>query len=194
MVKTVICIHGGGWTHGTPEENEKICKYLEKDYNIFNIKYSLIPKGTIWDAQKDVDKAVRNIGGDNVSLLGISAGGTMACMCSVRVKSLILFNPVLNLRWFLNQHPERLDYCGVSIKNLSPIENINKSEPPTLILQGNVDKVVLLEHAKKYKEKMEQNMNTCKLRIFNGDHGFFLNSTRFFNESMYEVCSFLAVR
>jgi acetyl esterase/lipase len=86
----VVNIHGGGWTFGSKEMDEALCKYLaERGYVVFNINYRLAPVfkfpaqvndglgAVIWAK----DHAEKYSGDrERVAVMGDSAGGNLSAM------------------------------------------------------------------------------------------------------------------
>ena len=59
---------------------------------------------------------------------------------------------------------------------LSPLENLSDTFPPTLIFHGDQDRVVHLEHSRRFKQKADRLGVPCTLQVVTGaGHGFKLN-------------------
>lgn len=99
--KSLILVHGGGWTSGSKAD---FAVYIDSfktrlpDYAIFNINYRLVNGGNLFPAQEaDVKAAVDFIASnaekykvskDNFSLLGFSAGAHLALLQAYKYSSL----------------------------------------------------------------------------------------------------------
>ena len=83
--------------------------------------------------------------------------------------ALVLFNPVID------NGPNGYGYerIGKKYKEFSPMHNIKKGAPPTIIFLGTKDHHVPIETAYGYKTKMELVGSRCDLKIYEGEkHGF----------------------
>jgi dipeptidyl aminopeptidase/acylaminoacyl peptidase len=75
-------------------------------------------------------------------------------------------------------------------KEFSPMHNIEKGTPPTLIMIGTEDHLVPVATVQNYKKLMEENGNICELILYeNEKHGFY-NKTKFL-ETILETDKFL---
>jgi dipeptidyl aminopeptidase/acylaminoacyl peptidase len=98
----------------------------------------------------------------------------------------VLFNPVYD------NSPEGYGYDRVKEywRQFSPMHNIDKDTPPTIVLMGSEDKYVPPAIAKKYKELMEKAGNRCDLILYKDQrHGFF--NVKKFKETLQETDKFL---
>jgi acetyl esterase/lipase len=132
---------------------------------------------------------------------GGSAGGHVAAACgtvkgfneegedtsvSCRPNALVLFNPVFD------NGPEGYGYDRVKEywQQFSPMHNIDKDTPPTVVFLGTKDKLIPVATAKKYKELMEKAGGRCDLQLYKDQpHGFF-NKARYY-ETLLEADRFL---
>jgi len=84
--------------------------------------------------------------------------------------ALVLFNPVIDNR------PGGLGYerIGKEYINFSPLHNLMKGAPPTIILLGTKDNLIPLETIKYYKTVMQKVGSRCDVKLYEGQkHGFF---------------------
>lgn len=91
--------------------------------------------------------------------------------------ALVLFNPVID------NGPNGYGFERISdkFKDFSPMDNINKGAPPTIIFLGTKDHHVPKETAYEYKTKMEQVGSRCDLKIYEGEKYGFWNHRNFEN-------------
>ncbi len=192
----IIFFFGGGWTKGTPEQFYAHCKHLSsKGMVAITVEYRVktrnntSPIECVYDGASAVSWVKENatqlgIDPNKVVLGGGSAGGhiaaaigTQAPICkeqktalSTLPNALVLFNPVFD------NGPEGYGYSRVKEywQDISPLHNIKKSTPPTIVFLGDKDHLIPVATAKKYKEKMESYGNRCELFVYEGQtHGFF---------------------
>ena len=78
-------------------------------------------------------------------------------------------------------------------QDISPMHNISKSTPPTIVFLGTKDKHVSPETAQAYKRLMEENGRRCDLHLYEGQpHGFFnYGNTEFYQKTVAEMDRFL---
>ena len=167
----IVFFHGGGWNNGSPKMFKRQSMYfasrgmiaIAAEYRIKN-KHNTTP----FEAVEDAKSAIRfvrenakelNINPNMIVAGGGSAGGHLAAACgniegldnpkeNLKISSvpnaLVLLNPVIDngpnafgYRRFKNRYTE-----------ISPIHNISKGAPPTLILIGTKDKIIPVMHYK----------------------------------------------
>jgi len=198
-------IHGGGWNQGSYKAFNRQCMYfasrgmitLSIDYRVKNVHGT-----TPFDATEDAVDAYQyviehskelNIDKKNVVSGGGSAGGHLATAIAFRTskrhlpKALLLFNPVLDTG------PDGFGFRRMEgrFEEISPIENIGKNHPPTIIMVGTKDKVLPVTTAKHYKELVEQQGQKCKLVLYKDQEHSFFNRKEFFVDTVLESDLFL---
>jgi len=89
----------------------------------------------------------------------------------------VLFNPRLDLSALQIPDLTKKDIRylnGRSVEKISPILNIYKGAPPTIIFQGTADKAVSIQESQRFCEEMNNHGNTCEVVLYEGrEHGFF---------------------
>ncbi len=93
----VVCIHGGGWTHGDRADLRNTIEALAcKGYVAVSVDYRLAPKDRFPAAVEDCKAAVRwlranaatyKINSERIGVVGFSSGGYLACMLGVTRKA-----------------------------------------------------------------------------------------------------------
>ncbi len=212
----IVFYFGGGWTNGSIKQFEHHVHYLTQrgmisilvDYRVYERH-----KTTPFESLKDAKSAIRfirehadkfHINNSKIVAAGGSAGGHLASAAAliddnnentdnVSVSSipnaLILFNPVID------NGPGGYGYerIGDAYKNFSPLHNIKKGAPPTIIFLGTNDKLIPVETAKYYQKVMEKVKSRCDLYLYEGqEHGFFnYKNFEFYKKTLTEADLFL---
>jgi acetyl esterase/lipase len=194
---TIIFFFGGGWNGGSVGQFEPHAKYFASrgmiavlaDYRVKS------RQGTSpFEAVNDAKSAIRylrvhakelNVHPKKIVGSGGSAGGHLAAACgnvfgldepgedlaiSSKPNALVLFNPVYD------NGPDGYGYerIGERYPEISPMHNIKKGAPPTIVFLGTNDRLIPVSTAEKYKEKMIEVGSRCELFLYEGaGHGFF---------------------
>ncbi|MBL7132730.1 MAG: alpha/beta hydrolase fold domain-containing protein [Phycisphaerae bacterium] len=194
----IVFFFGGGWVGGNPRQFFQHCKYLaSRGMWAASAEYRVRGRHgtTPFECVADGKSAVRYIRA-NAEKLGVdpkriaagggSAGGHVAA-CTGTVKGLdeksedaavssrpdamVLFNPVI--------------YCGPDggygfsrlkdrWKDISPVMNVSKETPPTILFHGKADTTVKYANAEKFAQAMKEAGRRCELVGLEGaKHGFF---------------------
>jgi acetyl esterase len=213
----IVFFFGGGWNGGSPSQFYPHCKYLaSRGMVAMSAEYRVKSRNntTPRECVKDGKSAVRwirqhaeelGIDPGRIAAGGGSAGGHVAAATgttrgfeeegedlsiSSRPDALVLFNPVFD------NGPNGYGHTRVKTywKKFSPIHNISKDNPPTIVFLGTKDKLIPVKTAKKYKRLMEEKGRRCDLHLYEGQpHGFF-NYTKKENytKTVIEMDRFLA--
>ena len=195
--KTYNCIiffHGGGWNSGDYKQFERQSMYfasrgmiaISAEYRIKN-KHGTTPIQAMEDAKSAIRFLRLNaksffINPNRIAAAGGSAGGHLAAVTanidlfdnvnedlgiSSKPNLLVLYNPVINFgsrKWLWIDNPS----------DASPVHNISKGSPPTIILTGTKDKIVPVETIMNYKKIMESVGSRCDVILYDGaEHSFF---------------------
>lgn len=210
----IIFFFGGGWISGNTKQFEPYANYFSgrgmicilADYRVKNRQQT-----TPFESLSDAKSAIRylrshakemNIDPNRIVASGGSAGGQLAAATSL-IKgfndvtddllvscipdALILFNPVID------NGPGGYGYerVGEKYKDFSPLHNIKKGAPPTIIFLGTSDKLIPVETVKYYQTVMKRVGSRCDLILYEGqEHGFF-NKPEFFNKPVFMADKFL---
>ncbi|MBN1910584.1 MAG: alpha/beta hydrolase [Pirellulales bacterium] len=209
----IVLFFGGGWKTGAPGQFYRQAHYLASRGMV-----AVCPvyrtekrhKTTPQECVKDGKSAIRWVRGhaaelgvdpDRIAAGGGSAGGHVAAATatldgfnepgedtsiSCRPNALVLFNPVFDNGPDGYGHDRVKDYW----KSISPMHNLNKKTPPTLVMLGTADSLIPVATAKQYKRLMTQAGVRCDLRLYDGEkHGFFNQSK--FHETLLATDEFL---
>lgn len=201
-VPAIVFFHGGGFSGGKVSQFENQCKYLASrgmvtvlaEYRLFN-RRDITPFECVEDAKSAirwVRAHANELGVDEnrIAAAGGSAGGHLAA-CTALIKgyddktedqnvsstpnALVLFNPVLNLpEGFKNAVSKNAYEWLTRATEISPMHNLDKGAPPTIIFHGTADEAVPIDLSLLYSEKMKELGNSCEVIAFEGaKHGFF---------------------
>ena len=212
----MVFFFGGGWVGGKRSQFLNQAKYFAKrgvvcflaDYRTSKI-YGTTP----FESVKDAKSAIRfirknatkfNIDGNKLVASGGSAGGHLAAATALVEgyndprddssidcipNALVLFNPVVD------NGPGGYGYerIGEAYKDFSPLHNIKKDAPSTILFLGTKDYLIPVVTAEYYKMVMEKVESKCDLKLYEGEgHGFFnYANLRAYKSTVAEVDQFL---
>jgi acetyl esterase/lipase len=184
----ILLFHGGAWTLGEAGWTfARARQFAEKGMVAISVEYRLANSGlSPIDAVEDTCAAFAwareqagKLGIDpaRVAGYGVSAGGHLvasaATLPSVKGKTiarssrpdaLLLFSPALNMAH--DQYFNRLMAGKGDPAGYSPSEFISGSLPPTLIIQGEKDTIVLTQDAIAFRDAAEKAGAKCALRVY----------------------------
>lgn len=215
----MIFFFGGGWTGGSITQFEDQAKYFSSrgfvtvlaDYRVKS-RHQTTP----FESVKDAKSAIRylrihahefGIDANRIIASGGSAGGHIAAAASMVpglnedgedlsistvANALVLFNPVVDMspEGFAN------DKVGDRYHEISPMQNVTKTAPPTILFLGTKDKLIPVSVVEKFKSKMEAVGRRCDLHLYqNQPHGFFnkgrQEADRCYIDTVYQTDLFL---
>ncbi len=212
----MIFFFGGGWNRGKRDHFLHHAKYFSKRGMVcfladYRTKYqnNTSPFESLQDAKSAV-RFVRKNASDfcidpaMIVASGGSAGGHLAAATaliedynehtddlsiSCVPNALVLFNPVID------NGPGGYGYerIGDEYKKFSPLHNIKKGAPPTIIFLGTDDKHIPVETARYYKMVMNKVESRCDLKLYEGaKHGFFNHEhSEYYQATVLEADDFL---
>lgn len=177
---------------------------LDKGFTVVALYHSSAPRFKVPDATADVRLAMRHIklhardyGADpaRIGVWGASAGGQLALVAGVmaddgdpaaknpleqsgnRVRAVVAYYPPAELGSLIKgrEKKDAIDFDDALIPTVSPINYVDAKDPPTLILQGDADKVVVPAQATAMKAALDEAGVENKLKMFAGaDHDFYI--------------------
>lgn len=212
----IVFFFGGGWISRKIKQFEPHAQYFASrgmigivaDYRTRNAQGT-----TPFDAVKDAKSAIRylrenakelHIKDDQIVASGGSSGGHLAAATAIldglndstdnlkisdKPNALVLFNPVFD------NGPNGYGYKRIDkrFKEISPMHNIQKGVPPTIVFLGSNDRLIPVNTAELYKAKMDSVGSRCDLHIYQDQkHGFFnYRHTEYFNKTVTASDHFL---
>jgi acetyl esterase/lipase len=198
--KTLILVHGGGWTAGDKSDMAYLIPFLKQNlpnYAIANINYILASTGVYaFPMQLDDMNAVfnklkndNNGISDNFGFIGTSAGAHLSMLFSytnnpnndIKMVTSIVGpanftdpNYTNNTLWTsLYLSLTGLDYATniPYYKNLSPYHTATSASPPTLLLYGDNDSLIPTTQGTDLHSKLDQLGVYNEFTLYNGGHG-----------------------
>ncbi len=192
----IVFFFGGGWRQGSPAQFIEHCKYLAErgmvaitaEYRVKS-RHNVIPLECIADAKSAmrwvrVHAAELGIDADRIAAGGGSAGGHLAAAVatlrefddkaddlkvSPLPQALVLFNPALDTTEIAAEYG-----FGDNALAASPLHNVRKGLPPTIIFHGTADTTVPFTQATRFCEALNKQGSRCEVKAYEGrQHGFF---------------------
>ena len=210
----IVFFHGGGWNNGSYKAFQRHSRYLASrgmiaisaDYRVRDLHGT-----TPFEAVEDAKSAIRfirknseelHVNPNKIVAGGGSAGGHLAAVCgnidglegknedlriSSRPNALVLFNPVYD------NSKNGFGYARMDGRflEISPLHNIKKGAPPTIIFFGTKDKTTPVTSSKSYEKKMKDVGSRCELFLYEGaEHSFFYKK-EYFADTVIKMDKFL---
>ncbi len=211
----IVFFSGGGWIEGNITQFLPQSRYLANrgmvaicaDYRT-QVSHGTGPFAAIEDGKSAIryvrDRAASlGIDPNRIVAAGGSAGGHVAASTatvegldsplenlkiSSRPDALVLFNPVIDTSADGYGH----ELFGRRWRSASPLHNIAKDTPPTLIQHGTADTTTPFANAAGFETAMQQAGKRCELVGYDGeDHGFFNWGRRAYPDTVREMDRFL---
>ena len=193
----IVFFFGGGWNGGTPKQFEPHCQYLARRGMVaITAEYRVKSrnKTSPFECVADGKSAVRFVRA-NAAKLGVdpkrvaagggSAGGHVAAATgncpeleepgedtkiSSQPDALVLFNPVYD------NGPKGYGHSRVQPRwrAISPMHNIRKGAPPTIVFLGTKDDLIPVATGEEYDRRMKAVGSPSELHLYkDATHGFF---------------------
>ncbi|MEO9892398.1 alpha/beta hydrolase [Aurantibacter sp.] len=216
LYPAMVFFFGGGWINGNRSHFINQAKYFSKRGMVcllVDYRTESLNNTTPIESLKDAKSAIRYIRNSAMSFQidsskiiasGGSAGGHLAAGTALikdynedtdnlsidcTPNALVLFNPVID------NGPGGYGYerIGENYKKFSPLHNIKKEAPPTILLLGTNDKLIPVETGQYYKKVMEKVGSRCDLILYEGEgHGFFnYRNFNYYKKTLTDVDKFL---
>ncbi len=185
----ILAFHGGGWSAGSATWTFGQARYFASLGMVgISVEYRLSDGKVVTpvDAVEDAKAAVRwvrgragvlNVDPKKIAVYGESAGGLLAAATAITTENptkeelnsvpnaVALLSPALNIEQ--NERFKKLAGTrqGASI---SPMQNVRRNMPPTVILTGELDPLIPSTFLIDYCAKMREAHNRCELQTFLG--------------------------
>jgi acetyl esterase len=214
----IVFFFGGGWIAGSVERLVPQARYLAQrgmiaivaDYRVFG-RHKTSPVEAVADAKSAV-RWVRShsrelaIDPNRIAAAGESAGGHIALSAAMfegfdepgedrqvssRPSALVLFNPAVDTT------SEGLKQrFGDRVTEVSPLQHVGSSLPPTIILHGKSDTIVPYADVERFCTQAKSRGLPCELVGYEGaPHGFFRPEKdehgKWYRETLLEADRFL---
>ena len=193
----IVFFFGGGWNGGKPSQFYPHCDHLAQLGMVaMSAEYRVKSrnKTTPFECVQDGKSALRwvrthaeelGIAPNRIAAGGGSAGGHVAAATgtvpglneegedttvSCRPDALVLFNPVYD------NGPDGYGHDRVKdrYQEISPMHNLDKQTPATIVFLGTKDHLVPVKTAEAYRDKMKALGIKSELKLYQGEgHGFF---------------------
>lgn len=184
------------------EQQDRFQKYLDRNVTVFNVYHGSSPQFKVPDAVADVRRAVRHIRmnaeeykvDDNKFIAwGFSAGGHLSLMLALdsdsgrqnaqdpvlrysnRIAAAMAIFPPVDLTDFVGPSDRfpALDFNPELAESMSPIFAVSENDPPILLVHGDEDTLVDIEHSKRIHSALESVSVPVHLEVIEGaGHGF----------------------
>lgn len=193
----IVFFFGGGWTGGKVEQFESQSRHLASrgmvaicaDYRVKS-RHGVKPDACVEDAKSAIrwvrqNAAKLGVDPDKIVGAGGSAGGHLAActgLCpgldaadedqkvSSKPNVLVLYNPVLNFN--VASLTDRIGGDAQLAKAISPTQHLAADSPPTILLYGKDDK--LLVQGEEFEQQAKKLGSRCDMMHVEGvGHGFF---------------------
>lgn len=190
----LIYFHGGGWSVGSLDTSDKFCRALasEGKIKVISVSYPLAPENPYPAALDKCMEAVKfiadkgeqyNFLSDKISLGGDGSGGNLALASysglqdKLKVKSIVLYYPLLKTSGELNQETKREFGRGFGFDSRvwTAFSEAYKGEelselpdlPPTLLITAGRD--IIIDEEKGFSSKYS---NVSYIEFEGALHGF----------------------
>lgn len=175
---------------------------LDKGFTVFAVRHGSSPKYVIPEIIEDVRRSVRfirlrakkfGVDPERLGVAGASAGGHLSLMLGTasdkgnpnakdevlratdQVAAVVAYFPPTDLRPWVNQTSDypALNFEEEKAADCSPILHVSEDDPPTLLIHGDKDELVTIDHSEKILAEFEKHKVTSELLVIKGaGHGF----------------------
>ena len=196
----VVYFHGGGWRRGSPESGFLYAEALAAHGIVtLAVEYRFVDSATLDEIIRDASAAVRwtrerarrlGVNPGEIIALGHSAGGHLAAsaatlgrfdeadaytQASARPNALALMAPYAATEESAGEYLPP----GADIVNYEPRQNLNRRVPPTLIIQGNEDTLVVPAESSAYHDALiAAGVDSTLFEMDGVGHGFQENGAK----------------
>ena len=199
--KTIMLIHGGGWTEGDKEDMSPFVETLQQlhpDHAIVNINYVLanVTTPAFPNQFLDIETVIEKLNSEQEELqisnqfgmIGTSAGAHLALMYDSvydndnQVKFVAnIVGPTdftdpfyandPNFNFALALLVDENQYSGNYAEALSPAYNVQSNTSPVVMFYGNQDPLVPLSNGIRMEAALNQSQTSYGFTVYEGGHG-----------------------
>jgi acetyl esterase/lipase len=175
---------------------------LDRGFTVFFVRHGSSPRFKVPEAVADVRLAVSHVRAhasaygvdpDRLGLTGASAGGHLSLSVGLRgegpdgtpdmpvdrrpnhVAAIVAFFPPVDLRRWVGPNDQfpALEFDPALADEASPILFVSADDPPTLLLHGDADQLVPIDHSERLEAALDDADIANDLVVFPGaGHGF----------------------
>jgi len=185
----------------TPNAFKLFRELVDRGYTLIIVRHGSSPQFKVPEAVADVRRAVRyirlhaddfKIDPNRIGVCGGSAGGHLTLMlgtasdegekdakdevdrASDRVAAIVAYYPPVDLReWVGDKRFPALDFDAKLAESVSPLLQVSKDDPPTLLIHGDKDDLVKLDNSERIDAALKKEGVPCELIVITGaGHGF----------------------
>lgn len=174
----------------------------DEGFTVIAVNHGSSPRYQVPDAVNDVRRAVRHIrlnaekyeiDPERLGVMGLSAGGHLSLMLGLssdeglesaedpiervsnRVQAVVAYYPVVDLKEIVSFESDydALRFDGSLSAENSPIEFVSKDDPPVLLLHGDLDEVVPIDHSRRMHAALTEIESVVEFEVIEGaGHSF----------------------
>lgn len=190
----ILYIHGGGFIRGDKSEIFELSSlfqaWLQEGWAVASVNYRLLYGDTMFpDNVEDVASALKwlekngpkfNLNIEQIGLVGHSAGGNLALLTGLSKENSVQFivsmagptklygSEDFELRKKLMEIINQNDFDNKILQKASPIDLLDESGPPILLVHGTDDNFVPYEQSRIFHEKALELGADCRLLTIEG--------------------------
>lgn len=181
---------------------ERFDDFLDAGYTVFAVHHGSAPRYTVPEAYSDVSRAVRHIrmnasnygiDADRLGVTGASAGGHLSLMLGLNADAgnpadedpvmqvsneiavVVAYFPPVDLRTWTgpSERFPALDFPNEQAEGVSPLVKVSAIEPPVLLIHGDADTLVPIDHSQRmFAELQTKGVTSEFITIPGAGHGF----------------------
>jgi len=181
---------------------QRFRELLDRGFTVFAVRHGSSPRYKVPEAVADVRRAVRYVrhnssqfavDPDRLGVYGGSAGGHLSLMLATasddgqpggqdeidqtpcRVACVVAYFPPVDLRPIVgpSERFPALDFNPELAESVSPIVHVTADDPPALLVHGDQDELVPLDHSRRIKAAFDKEGVKSELIVIEGaGHGF----------------------
>lgn len=185
----------GGWMSSLPMQGayeSMFVPLVDAGYTVFAVRHGSSPRYNVLEAWGDVWQAFQFIGdnagsygvdAERIGVSGISAGGHLSLMLGLstdaqphRPAAVVAYMPPTDLRGMTgpNDNFPALNFADDEAPTVSPIDFASAGDPPVLLVHGDADELVNINHSERMFAALKAAGITSEFVVIPGaPHGLF---------------------